>query len=71
MRQQDILGNLKLLTQSNNITGGLDYERLSKIMFKDVLFANSSRSTVPLQVPAFCQRKAPLRPDHLPFALWT
>jgi hypothetical protein len=43
--QQVIQGNSKHLMQSKNITGGQDFESLSKIMSKDVGYANNSRLT--------------------------
>jgi hypothetical protein len=43
--QQDIQRNSKHLTQSRNITGGQDFESLSKTMSKDVEHVNNSKLT--------------------------
>jgi hypothetical protein len=37
-------GELKHLTQYAKITGGQDFEHSSRIMFRDVAFANNSKS---------------------------
>ena len=42
-KQLDIRGNWKRTIQSVNSTGGLVYERSSKIMSKDAGHANNSR----------------------------
>jgi hypothetical protein len=41
IRQRDIQGNSKHLMQSRNITGGQDFESLSRTMFKDVEHVNN------------------------------
>jgi hypothetical protein len=45
IRQQDIQGNSKHLTQLRNITGGQDFESSSRTMFKDVEHVNNSKLT--------------------------
>jgi hypothetical protein len=43
IRQWDIQENFKHLTQSRNITGGQDFQSLSRTMFKDVEHVNNSK----------------------------
>jgi hypothetical protein len=45
IRQRDIQGYSKHLMQSRNITGGQDFESLSKTTSKDVEHVNDSKLT--------------------------
>ena len=42
-KQQDTLAKLGHIMRYGNIIGGLDYEPLSKTMYRDAAFANSSK----------------------------
>ena len=71
MKQQDTLENSKLTTLCDNITGGLDYVHMLKIMCVDAVLVNNLKSTdLPLTPLSFLLKGLNQR-NHLQIVLWT
>ena len=70
-KPQDTPESSKHIMLFDNITGGLAYAALSKITFKDVAFANSSKSTGHPRNPHTFLPKEQNQQDLLQIVLWT
>ena len=70
-KRQDTPEKLKLIMPYDNITGGLDYIHMSKIMYMDAVLVNNLKSTDLHLVPLTFLLKGLNRHDHLQIVLWT
>ena len=69
-RLQDTQASLKHTMHYANTTGGRDCEHMSRITYKDVVYANNSRSTDHRHDPHISLRKELNRHDPLPTVPW-